>query len=233
MRYSIVLPDPSGATLTALDRESIEHLLSGLRGGHELLWRYKGCQTVEECIVAGLRAARGEVVVVIEPGGRYAPSEIPKLVARLARTDFACGRRRRTGLARWWARLARLPRWLLLGLENRDPTCLFWAARREVFFGVQLVPAMVRYLPSLVARRGFRVDNVYVEEQPHTAGSSYRLSRPRLPRARPATLWSAWRACTRSAKADAADAAGHDAAQGRLDAASSSDISGPFRAKSA
>lgn len=116
-------------------------------------------------ISAGLRAARGEVLIATEPGECYPAEQIPEMVAWLRRADLVVGRRRRDGLAKLRERFARLPRWLILGLESHDPDCLFWVARREVLADVTLGAGMVRYLPALVARRGYRVCETYVEHE--------------------------------------------------------------------
>ncbi len=84
---------------------------------------------------------------------------------RFARADFHAGRRRQTGLAKFRHRITRFPRWLLLGLDGHDPDCLFWAARREVFADINLAAGAARYLPAIVARRGFRACEIFVEHQ--------------------------------------------------------------------
>ena len=110
---------------------------------------------------AGIASARGEVLMAIEPGDRYPVGQIPALVHWLNRADLIVGRRRRTGLAKLWHRISRIPRALLLGLESHDPDCLFWAARREVVAGVNLTAGMGRYLPALAVAAWIpRVRNV-------------------------------------------------------------------------
>jgi dolichol-phosphate mannosyltransferase len=114
---------------------------------------------------AGIRAARGDVFVAIEAGDAYPATQIVTLTIGLHRADFLAGRRRQTGLAKLRHRITRLPRWLLLGLDGHDPDCLFWAARREVFADLNLAAGAARYLPAIVARRGFRACEIFVEHQ--------------------------------------------------------------------
>jgi hypothetical protein len=128
--------------------------------------------------------------VAIEPGP-YLPSQIPSLVAGLNRADLVVGRRRRTGLAKLMHRIGRIPRWLLLGLDAHDPDCLFWAARCEALAGISLARGMGRYLPWLVARRGFRVCEQYVQH----SGAHHRLQ-DLAPN--PLDLLAAWWLCRRS-----------------------------------
>jgi hypothetical protein len=193
MRYSIIIPHCHGARESELQSRELETLLRRF-DSCETLTKFSACPTLEHAIVAGMRAARGEAVVVIEPGDRYSLSQVPAMLRALARADFVCGRRRRRGWSKLWERVTRLPRWLFLGRDIRDPDCLFWAARREVFNGLQLLPRLVRHLPSLAARHGFRVDNMYVEERPavRVAGTAASQALAEAPRVAPAGMLSVW-----------------------------------------
>lgn len=111
----------------------------------------------------GIAAARGDIVIAAEPGQTGAVEQIPSLIARLSRLDLVYAKRRLAGWQKLWHRLGRIPRALLLGLDVRQPDGLFWAARREAVAGIHLSPGMRRYLPWLVARRGFRVGDMYLD----------------------------------------------------------------------
>ena len=73
------------------------------------------------------------MLIAIDPGGCYPAEQIPSLIDWLRRADMVVGRRRRFGITKLRERIARIPRWLLLGLEAHDPDCLFWVARRRCF----------------------------------------------------------------------------------------------------
>ena len=139
---------------------------------------------------AGIAAARGDILIAIEAGDRYSVEQIPHLVARLSRLDLVVGRLRLGAWRKFWHRLGRIPRWALLGLDVRHPDCLFWAARREAVEGIHLPRGMRRYLPWLVARRGFRVGDVYVR-------ASGRPTRLHDPPGNPLDLLTAWWTCRR------------------------------------
>jgi len=158
MRYSIIIPCADPANINLQSRAELQRAMQPLPGDWELL----GTQPHEQSLIASLAAAQGDCVIVIDPSLPYSFVQIALLTQRLARADFVCGRRRRRGVAKLIERVARIPRWFLLGLDSHDPGCMFWAARREVFAGLVLQPHLLRYLPSLVARRGYRVDQVYV-----------------------------------------------------------------------
>jgi glycosyltransferase involved in cell wall biosynthesis len=120
-------------------------------------------------LTAGIAASRGEVIVAVDPRGGYPLDEIGGLIRGLARGDIVFARPRRSGLAKAWQRVARIPRWLLLGLEVREPECLFWAARREAVHGLDLPRGMYRYLANFVSRRGYRVCERAMDAAPAAA----------------------------------------------------------------
>ncbi|HEY2760322.1 MAG TPA: glycosyltransferase, partial [Pirellulales bacterium] len=101
---------------------------------------------VSVALAAGIQAARGEVIFAIEAGEHYPASQLVHLAGWLDRADLVVGRRRRFGWSKFYQRVTRLPRALLLGLDSHDPDCLFWAARREVLVELTLMPGMARYL---------------------------------------------------------------------------------------
>jgi glycosyltransferase involved in cell wall biosynthesis len=134
---------------------------------------------------AGLATASGDVVVALPAGDHGSPSLIRALLDELVRADLVVGRPHIQGFHKALHRIARIPRWLLLGLEVRDPECLVWAARREAIVNVQLPRGMYRYLATLVSARGFRVGEITVP----TSGRSVALS-DGLPN--PGDLLAAW-----------------------------------------
>jgi dolichol-phosphate mannosyltransferase len=134
------------------------------------LLRFDEPRGVSAALCSGIQAAKGDIVIAIEVGAQYAVSQIPHLIARLSRGDLVYGRRPATMLRKAWQRITRVPRWLLLGLDVKDPDCLFWVARREAVADLQLARGMFRYLPTLVSMRGYRVTEVAVdfERQPRS-----------------------------------------------------------------
>jgi glycosyltransferase involved in cell wall biosynthesis len=114
---------------------------------------------------AGIAAADGETIIAIEAGDRYCAQDLPNLVERLARADLVCGRRRAGRLRKTWLATRHLPRRLLMGSDVHDPSCLFWAARREAVVGLPRARGMCRHLATWVAMRGYRVGEIYVDHR--------------------------------------------------------------------
>ena len=113
-------------------------------------------------LTAGIAAAQGQQILAVGAGDDYPIHQLPELLVQLTRCDLVVGRPRRRGIAKMLHRLMRIPRWFLLGLEVRDPECLYWAARREALQGLELCRGMYRYLASHVAMRGYRVGEVLI-----------------------------------------------------------------------
>ncbi len=137
-------------------------------------------------VSAGIRAARGDYVITIDAGGRFNASDCGALISGLSRADMVYARPACTGWRKMMRRVLRTPRWLLLGLETREPDSLFWAARREALAGFDLARGMYRYLPDFVASRGFRVTESRVSCN-FDAPDFHRLAWPN-----PVDLCTAW-----------------------------------------
>ncbi len=116
-------------------------------------------------VAAAILAARGELLVLVAPGAAYPPSLVEELLNHLVRADLVWARRRRRGWRRLGAALRAAPSRLVLGPLVRDPECLLWAARAEVFQGLEQALAFVPVLPWWVAAQGYRVTQVTISPQ--------------------------------------------------------------------
>jgi dolichol-phosphate mannosyltransferase len=183
--FEIVVVDDGSQPATRRLLEKLMHELAAVRIVQ--LDRPSGTSVA---LSAGIEASRGEIVIAMEAGNAYTLSQLEWLLVWLERGDLIVGRRRCVGLQKLVERVARLPRWLLLGLESHDPDCLFWAARREAVANLQLLPGMARYLPVFVSKRGFRVCEAYVEH----VGPRNKLQDVRP---NPGDLLAAWWQCRR------------------------------------
>lgn len=166
--------------------ELVRQLAETLAGQpHVQLLQLSPACGLSAALSAGLSAATGDVIVALPAGESCGPDLLKTLLEELVRADLVVGRPQRHGIRKVLHRLARIPRWFLLGLEVRDPECLVWAARREAIAHLQLPCGMYRYLATLVAARGFRVSEVTIP----TAGRSIALT-DGLPN--PGDLLAAW-----------------------------------------
>ena len=137
------------------------------------LLRRVGERGLTSAISAGIRAARGDVVVWMDCDFSMPPEHIPALVAALADDgyDVAVGSRYVAGgqdvghglMARLFSRTINLFAALLLGFGVRDYTSGFIAARRALFDEMDLRGDYGEYCIDLLARAqrsGYRVCEV-------------------------------------------------------------------------
>jgi len=128
---------------------------------------------------AGLRLARGEILVVMDCDLQNAPSDLPKLIDPVRRgvADCACGWRenRMTGDTSWrhvQSRIANGIRNWISGDVLQDAGCTYRAFRRECVERVKIFKGMHRFLPTLFRLEGFSVVEVVVESRPRLHGVS-------------------------------------------------------------
>ncbi len=126
-------------------------------------------------IAAGLRHARGAVIVTLDADGQNDPSSIPALLAALEHADVVSGVR--TPRADSWrrrasSRVANAVRRAAIGDTISDVGCSLKAYRREALEGIPLFVGAHRFLPALCEFRGARVVEVPVRHRPRQHGVS-------------------------------------------------------------
>lgn len=124
---------------------------------------------------AGLRAAKGELIAMMDGDGQNDPAEIPKLVEVMASADVVFGVRknRQDTKSRLIAsKIANAIRRLALGDNATDTGCSLKVIRREHV--ALLVPfnGLHRYLPAFLQRAGLKSLEVPVNHRSRKAGVS-------------------------------------------------------------
>ena len=127
-------------------------------------------------IYAGLEAAQGPTVVLIDGDLQNDPADIPKLLAEIERgADLVCGYRaeRRDTL------LKRLTSWIANTIRSRftkdgvrDTGCTLKSMRRECACALVPFKGMHRFIPALVKGAGYRLVEVPVNHRPRRFGQS-------------------------------------------------------------
>jgi len=192
IQYTVLIPQRDHADVVARRLPEVCRLLEARGAEYEIICvddgstadnlkhlcahsqRYPGVRVlplersgISTALTAGIQAARGEVVIAMEASDQYEVEQMDWLVDRLARAHLVIGRRPRQRLTKIALAMLHIPRRVLLGLDARDPDCLFWAARREALEGLTLSRGMHRFLAPLVSMRGFRVGEIHIEHRPH------------------------------------------------------------------
>ena len=125
---------------------------------------------------AGLHAARGATVVLLDGDLQNDPADIPKLLAEIARgADLVCGyraRRKDTVIKRITSRIANFVRSRFTKDGVRDTGCSLKAMRRECVNVLVPFKGMHRFIPALVKGAGYRLVEVPVNHRPRRFGQS-------------------------------------------------------------
>jgi glycosyltransferase involved in cell wall biosynthesis len=127
-------------------------------------------------MLAGLRAAVGPVIVLLDGDLQNDPADIPRLLAEVENgADLVCGyraRRQDTRVKKLTSRVANFVRRRFVGDGVRDTGCTLKALRRPCVDALVPFHGMPRFLPALVKNAGFRVVELPVNHRARRFGRS-------------------------------------------------------------
>lgn len=129
-------------------------------------------------VVAGVDAARGEVVVTMDADGQNDPAEIPRLLEPMNREcppAAAVGYRVHRADSPWkrfQGRFANRVRNWITGDRIRDTGCALKAMRRSALSGLPRFDGMHRFLPTLIRVGGGEVVEIPVSHRRRRSGHS-------------------------------------------------------------
>ena len=125
---------------------------------------------------AGVHAARGSTIVLIDGDLQNDPADIPKLLAEIERgADLVCGyraHRKDTIVKRLTSRVANFVRSRFTRDYVRDTGCTLKAMRRECVVALVPFKGMHRFIPALIKGAGFRLVEIPVNHRARRFGLS-------------------------------------------------------------
>ena len=131
-------------------------------------------------VKTGIRAASGDIILILDGDGQHDPADIPRLLAHVGPYDLVIGERSRTSqqnAVRWLGNLVlnRLGTYLV-GIEMRDLTSGFRAMRRDVMADfLHLLPNRFSWPTTSAlafAKAGYHVRFVPITVYKRAAGRS-------------------------------------------------------------
>ena len=127
-------------------------------------------------LYAGVKAARGQTIVMIDSDLQNDPADIPQLVAEISRgADLVCGyraKRKDTLTKRLTSRIANFVRSRFTKDYVRDTGCTLKAMRRECADALVPFKGMHRFIPALIRGAGYRLVEIPVNHRPRRFGQT-------------------------------------------------------------
>jgi len=127
-------------------------------------------------LYAGIKAARGQTIVMIDSDLQNDPADITRLLAEISRgADLVCGyraKRRDTMTKRLTSRIANFVRSRFTKDYVRDTGCTLKAMRRECTAALVPFKGMHRFIPALIRGAGFKLVEIPVNHRPRRFGQT-------------------------------------------------------------
>ena len=160
-----------------VDDGSIDRTSQNIERGPQIrVLRFEKNAGQSAATYAGLHAARGATVILMDGDLQNDPADIPKLLAEMSvGADLVCGyraSRKDTAVKRITSRVANFVRSRFTGDGVRDTGCGLKAMRRECVESLVPFKGMHRFVPALVKGAGYRLVEVPVNHRPRQFGES-------------------------------------------------------------
>jgi dolichol-phosphate mannosyltransferase len=126
-------------------------------------------------LLAGMREARGTIIVTLDSDLQNDPEDIPRLLEYLDGYDMATGWRQKREdpwLKRVASRIANSVRNRLSGEKINDSACTLRVFKRECLRDIPIFNGMHRFMSTLVKMQGYRIVEVPVTHHPRKYGES-------------------------------------------------------------
>lgn len=124
---------------------------------------------------AGLKEAKGKVIITMDADLQNDPKDIPRMLGCLRDYDMVTGWRQKredSWVKQITSRIANGIRNRLSGEAIQDSGCTFRAYKRECLRNIKLYKGMHRFMPTLVKMEGFRVIEIPIGHHPRKFGMS-------------------------------------------------------------
>lgn len=124
---------------------------------------------------AGIREARGEIIITMDADLQNDPKDIPKMIEYLKEYDMVTGWRQKredSFVKRITSKIANQIRNWISGERIMDSGCTFRAYKRECLQNIKFYKGMHRFMPTLIKMEGFRVIEIPVSHHPRKFGTS-------------------------------------------------------------
>jgi dolichol-phosphate mannosyltransferase len=168
---------PYAHEILFVDDGSTDRTVSEIdRTGSTRVLRFEANQGQSAAILAGISAARGRVLVLIDGDLQNDPRDIPRLLEKLDQGyDLVCGyraHRQDSWFKRVQSRIANAIRSRFTKDGVRDTGCTLKAMRKECRESLVPFSGMHRFIPALIKGFGYRLIEMPVSHRPRGYGTS-------------------------------------------------------------
>ncbi len=126
---------------------------------------------------AGMKAAKGDIIITLDADLQNDPKDIPKFLEALKTADCACGTRIHDRADNWLRRIsstiANRVRNKLSDENITDAGCTYRAFKRECLRDINFFRGAHRFLPTLFRMEGWNVVEIPVTPRERFAGQSH------------------------------------------------------------
>jgi dolichol-phosphate mannosyltransferase len=140
------------------------------------VFRFQRNSGQSAAMLAGMRAARGGAVVLLDGDLQNDPQDIPRLLLEIERgADLVCGyrmRRQDTFVKKLSSRIANFVRSRFVGDGVRDTGCTLKAMRRVCVDTLVPFKGVHRFIPAFVKNAGFKIVEIPVNHRARQFGVS-------------------------------------------------------------
>lgn len=141
------------------------------------LIRFRGNFGKSAALAAGLKYARGDIIITMDGDLQDDPSDIPKFLEKIGEGyDFVVGwkEKKYTGynLRNISSKVFNILTRFLTGIKLHDFDCPFKAFKRNVASEIYIYGELHRYIPVLVKEKGFKIGEVKVKNLSRLYGKS-------------------------------------------------------------
>ncbi|GAB4282573.1 MAG: glycosyltransferase family 2 protein [Candidatus Rifleibacteriota bacterium] len=154
--------------------EKIKEIKKSCPNLHCIKFKQNNGQTA--AMAAGIKAARGEIIITLDADLQNDPADIPLLLGKLREGyDAAVGwriKRNDNFVRRASSIIANKIRNLISDENIQDTGCSLKAFKSEIIKPIELFEGMHRFLPTLVKMNGGKVTEVKVSHHPRHKGTS-------------------------------------------------------------
>lgn len=165
--YEIIFVDDGSSDQTAARMAS---------GPHIRVLRFEKNAGQSAAVWAGLNAASGDIVVLIDGDLQNDPADIPRLLEEISRgADLVCGyrtRRKDSLVKRISSRIANFVRSRFTRDGVRDTGCTLKAMRRDCIRALVPFKGMHRFIPALIKGAGYCLVEIPVNHRARRFGQT-------------------------------------------------------------